>query len=52
MNLHARIMKFLSKLACLFGCSHVPYSTFYIVPTVVARQHNKKTGQTCVDGSL
>ena len=38
-NLHARLMKFLSKLACLFGCSQVPYSMFYIVPTFVARQH-------------
>ena len=37
--LHARLMKFLSKLARLFGCSQVPYFTFYIVPTVVARQH-------------
>ena len=38
-NLHARLMKFLSMLTRLFGCSHVPYSTFYIVPTFVARQH-------------
>ena len=51
MNLHARLMKFLSKLARLFDCSHVPYSTFYIVPISVARQHSK-TGQTCVDGLL
>ena len=39
LNLHARLMKFLSKLARLFGCSHVPYSRFYIIPTFVAMQH-------------
>ena len=38
-SVHARLMKFLSKLARLFGCSRVPYSMFYIVPTFVARQH-------------
>ena len=39
LNLHARLMKSCSKLAHLFGCSHVPYSKCYIVPTFVARQH-------------
>ena len=38
-NLHARLLKFLSKLVRLFGCSRVLYSTCYIVPTFVARQH-------------
>ena len=38
-RLHARLMNFLSKLARLFGCSGVPYSTFNIVPTFVAKQH-------------
>ena len=28
MNIHARLRKFLSKLARLFGCSNVPYSTW------------------------
>ena len=40
-------MKSHSKLACLFGCSHVPYSMCYILPIFVARQH-KKTGQSPV----
>ena len=38
-NLHARLMKSRSKLACLFGYSHEPYSLSYTVPTFDARQH-------------
>ena len=38
-NLHARLMKSRSTLACLFGYSHEPYSLSYTVPTFVARQH-------------
>ena len=38
-NYHARLMKYRCKVAPLFGCSHVPYSTCYIVPIFVARQH-------------
>ena len=38
-NLHARVMKSRLKLARLFGRSLEPYSTCYIVPTFVARQH-------------
>ena len=38
-NLHSRHMISRSKLARLFGCSHVPFSTHYILPTFVARQH-------------
>ena len=36
LNYHARNMKSHSKLPNLFGCSHVPYSTCYIVPIFVA----------------
>ena len=38
-NVHSRLMKYCSKLARLFGCPYVPYSTCYIAPTFVARQH-------------
>ena len=38
-NLHARLTKSHSKLARLFGYSHVPYSTCYKIPIFVARQH-------------
>ena len=34
-NLHARLMKSRTKLARLYGCSHVPFSMCYIVPTFV-----------------
>ena len=40
-NIHARLMKSPSTLARVFGFSHVPYSTCYIVPIFVARQHKK-----------
>ena len=38
-NLDARLKKSHSKLARLFGYSHVPYSTHYTLPSFVARQH-------------
>ena len=37
--LHARLMKPHTYLECLFGYSHVPFSTCYIIPYFVARQH-------------
>ena len=48
-NLHAKLVKSRTYLACLFGCSHVPFSTCYIIPSFVARQH-LKTEQTCMGG--
>ena len=38
-NLHARLRKSRPKVARLFGCSHVPNSTCYLVTAFVARQH-------------
>ena len=37
--IHTQDMKSLTKLARLFGCSHVPFSTGYIAPDFVAGQH-------------
>ena len=37
--LAAGLMKSRSNLAYHFGCSPVPYSTRYIVPTYVASHH-------------